>query len=718
MTTTNLGVLSDRLTLGGHVDNDNPVDLVNFSVAPGSSLNAGLVGLGADANLRLFRAGNATPIAESLNTGTTNEAINLSNLTTGDYSLQINHVGAANTDYTVNLTTARFNDVITGGQNIGTITLAGTLGFTGFINNNNTADQFRFHLDTTSTLNATVTGLSANLDLEIFSDSNGSGFVDSGDFTLFSTAGGSSSESRSVRFVPAGDYIAQVHQGSPTASSSYTLHLSTSDLDNLFGEEENLGTLTNTPITRNGFGAIGDSETSRMYRFDVTDDTSGLNIALTGLTQDLDVRLLHDVSGDGIVGTEDEMVRSIFGSTTPDSINLVSLAKGTYYVQIYQIGHNTSNYTLQLSTGVPSTLIAPEENLGTLTPTPITRHGALSRNDMSDFYQFNLTGNSDVNLALFTEAFGANFDVRLIQDIDGNGIAGDGDIIVSSTNAGNTADAINVRSLLAGNYFVQVFAKQVGSSSSYTLNLSSSTPNNLIAAEENFGPLGNTVITRTGTINDQDTDDMYRFTTDGNNPINIALTQFTGDLDLFLIQDVNNNGIRDEEDTVASSKRLSNTPESINLRGLPAGAYFIEVRQFSSSSTSYTLHLSNTFPSNLIAEEENLGTLATPTSQGTAASFQRTGKIDDKDTSDMYRFNIGGAKSVHFLLDGLSQDLDLRIIRDVDGDGIADPEDTVRESRHSSTTPEDFIQQLDAGSYIVQVEQFAHNASNYTLTIS
>ena len=246
---------------------------------------------------------------------------------------------------------------------------------------------------------------------------------------------------------------------------------------------------------------------------------------------------------------------------------------------------------------------------------------------------------------------------------------------------------------------------------------------NSLGTATNLGSLSST-ITRSGSVSSSDTIDYFRVNLAGaGSSLNITLTGMTADADLQLIRDYNGNGIVDSGDAVASSNRSGNSDESINLHGLAAGSYFIGVKRFS-GDTSYTLRLSPDFKSNLLATENNVGTLIgsqtfTNPSSSEGESFARRNGISSTDTSDFYRFSIGGIRNVSLGLTGIGAgaDLDMRLIRDYNNNGVIDAGEEIANSNHSSNWNEAINKNLEAGNYFVQVNRFS-GASNYNLKMS
>jgi hypothetical protein len=231
--------------------------------------------------------------------------------------------------------------------------------------------------------------------------------------------------------------------------------------------------------------------------------------------------------------------------------------------------------------------------------------------------------------------------------------------------------------------------------------------------------------TRTGFVGSSDLVDYYSFnlTGTGLNSLNLTLTGLNSDADLQLIRDMNSDGVADSGEVIAYSSRTGFGDESINLHNLTSGQYFVGVRRWSGDS-NYTLRLSNDFTSNLLAVENNVGTLtgtqtwSNPSYAEGETSTRRTG-ILTSDSSDLYRFSLNGVRNVSLSLSGLSagSDLDLRLIQDLNGNGLVDAGEVLATSSHNSNWNEAINKNLDAGDYFVQVYRYS-GQSNYSLKLA
>jgi hypothetical protein len=238
-------------------------------------------------------------------------------------------------------------------------------------------------------------------------------------------------------------------------------------------------------------------------------------------------------------------------------------------------------------------------------------------------------------------------------------------------------------------------------------------PGNTIATARDLG-----LVTGIQTINQfvgsSDPVDFYHVTM-GISNLNATLTGLSADADLRVIRDLNQNGVLDVGEMLASSTRSGKQDESITLSGLSNGDYFIQVSQYI-GDTKYKLQISEGVPNDLLAVETDLGALL-----GTKTF---SGVISNLNTSDDYRFSVtdhvsnGVAypTSIEINLTEFNNKVDIWLIRDANGNGIMDQNDIMTGS-FSGGTIESINQNLYTGTYFLQVSQDIGN-TNYHLSIS
>ncbi|MBF2029711.1 MAG: hypothetical protein IGS48_23635 [Oscillatoriales cyanobacterium C42_A2020_001] len=242
---------------------------------------------------------------------------------------------------------------------------------------------------------------------------------------------------------------------------------------------------------------------------------------------------------------------------------------------------------------------------------------------------------------------------------------------------------------------------------------------NTLSTANNLGSLTGTT-TRNGFVGSSDTVDFYRLNLTGSN-FNLTLTELSSDADVQLVRDLNSNGVVDSNEIIAYSNRGGSADESINLHGLTSGEYFIQVSRYS-GDTNYTLRVSPEYTSNLLATEMNVGVLAgtqtfTNPSYSEGETLARRNGISGTDTADMYRFSLNTVRNVGIALTGLSSDADVRLIQDLNNDGIVQDGEVIARSTHSSNWNEAINRNLDVGNYFVQVYRFSGD-TGYSLKLT
>ncbi len=242
---------------------------------------------------------------------------------------------------------------------LGAATNLGTLNRTitsnNFVGSTDTNDYYRFSLGATSNFNLSLSGLSANADVQVIRDTNSNGVVDTGEVIRSSANAGTTAESINLQGLGAGTYYVRVYPlGS--ANTNYTLSLTgtprlgrPTEPNNTLGTAYDISTLNGTRIFND---AVSSSDTNDFYRFSLG-TTSNFNLTLNGLSANADVQVIRDANFNGVVDADDVIRSSTAGGTTAESINLGGLAAGTYYVRVYPFRSANTNYTLSL-TGTPT----------------------------------------------------------------------------------------------------------------------------------------------------------------------------------------------------------------------------------------------------------------------------------------------------------------------------------------------------------------------------
>jgi hypothetical protein len=190
-------------------------------------------------------------------------------------------------------------------RNVGTLT--GLQSFSDWVGSADSNDYYSFNVGTQSNFSLSLTGLSANANVQLL---NSSGTVISS-----STAGGNTSESI-TRQLAAGSYYVRVYRSSGNTNYSLSLNATAvapapvDNAGNTTATARVVGTLTGTQSFSDW---VGSADTNDYYSFNVT-TPSNFSLSLTGLSADADVQLLNSsgtaISSSAASGTTSESIIS------------------------------------------------------------------------------------------------------------------------------------------------------------------------------------------------------------------------------------------------------------------------------------------------------------------------------------------------------------------------------------------------------------------------
>lgn len=232
--------------------------------------------------------------------------------------------------------------------------------------------------------------------------------------------------------------------------------------------EFNIGSLSATPFVASN--SVSSSDTSDTFSFSLS-STKDINLALTGMSADADVRLYRDNGTTiGVIDSGDTLIgSSAYAGNHDEAINAGSQPAGNYLVQVYRFSGDTK-YDLRLSATndyTPSNLLPTEVEVGTLSSTR-TFSDWVGTTDTADVYHFIVP--STKNFTLSMTGLSADADVRLIRDYNSNLGVDPGEVIASSAHAGSTSESITASLTAGDNYFVEVY--QYSGNTNYNLSMS------------------------------------------------------------------------------------------------------------------------------------------------------------------------------------------------------------------------------------------------------
>jgi hypothetical protein len=439
-------------------------------------------------------------------------------------------------------------------------TLTATQSFSDSVGSADIDDYYSFNVTTPSNFSLSLTGLSANADVQLLNSSG----------TVITTAAATGSTSESITsLLSAGTYYARVYQFS--GDTTYGLSLTALPVDNAgntLATARAVGTLTATQSFSDWVGSV---DLDDYYSFNVGTQ-SNLTLSLTGLSADADVQLLN--SSGTVITTS-----AATGSTSESITSLLSA--GTYYARVYRYNGDTT-YGLSLNaTALPvdnaGNTLARARAVGTLTATQSFSDWVGSA-DIDDYYSFNVGTQSNLTLSL--TGLSADADVQLLNS--------SGTVITTSAAGGSSSESIT-RQLSAGTYYARVYRYSGDTNYSLSLNATAVAPvpidnaGNTLATARNVGTL-----TATQSFSDwvgsADIDDYYKFNVTTLSNVNLNLTGLSADVDLYLL---NSSGT-----VISSSEAGGTTSESITSL-LSAGTYYARVNRYS-DDTTYSLSLNAT----------------------------------------------------------------------------------------------------------------------------
>jgi hypothetical protein len=316
---------------------------------------------------------------------------------------------------------------------------------------------------------------------------------------------------------------------------------------------------------------VGTADTNDYYRFQLTQE-SEFDLTLNGLSGDADVQLL-DTSGNTVAS-------SVLSGSSAENISEI-LDSGTYYIRIYPYGGVNTNYNLSLTAAERETdnTRGTARNIGSLSGSR-SFSDFVGTTDTNDYYRFNLINETEFDLTL--NGLSGDADVQLL-DTSGNTVASS---VLSGSSAENISEILD-----SGTYYIRIYPYG-GVNTDYNLSLTASTfvpseEDNTLGTARNIGSLSGSRSFR-DSVSSSDTNDFYRFEVNRSGILTADLTGLSGDADVRLIKDRNNNRQIDEGEIQAWQWERGSDSESIRQFVTP-GTYFLEVNSFRSQSTNYNL---------------------------------------------------------------------------------------------------------------------------------
>ncbi len=240
-------------------------------------------------------------------------------------------------------------------------------------------------------------------------------------------------------------------------------------------------------------------------------------------------------------------------------------------------------YTLISNNGTltPATPINANQTFsGTLASTDVTN--SLGSNVYDGYLLTNLVAGQQIQVNLNSTAFDP-----YLQVVN----AATGAIVASNDNFSGLNSQITFTVQAGTNYIVQATSAASGATGSYTLSTSitsspnSTDPGNTLSAAESQT---SAIFSRYQQVSASDRDDVYRFSVSQSGIFTANLTGLTGDADVRLIRDANNNSVIDQGEVQAWQWERGTGSESIR-RFLTSGTYFVDVMSYNNQTANYNL---------------------------------------------------------------------------------------------------------------------------------
>jgi len=396
-------------------------------------------------------------------------------------------------------------------------------------------------------------------------------------------------------------------------------------------------------------------------------------------------------------------------ATTLAPTALVDPLQQSNWMQASALSSSTVNTSdvrpASLTTDAADNTLLTARHLGVVNGS-VTVRAFVGSSDPSDFYNFQLTASNNVSLRL--TGLSADADLYFIQDANQNGVVDRGEVLSYSIASGSNAEAIDLAGLAAGSYAVQVLQYQGDTNYQLGITATPSGAGSTLGTAASFGILNGRRSTN-DFVSNANPQAFYRFQLNATSNLNLTLNGLSADADLYLIRDNNNNGAIDSNDVIAASVAPGTTPDTINVAGLAAGTYFVDVVRYS-GNTTYSLTLTADAAGNTLNAARNLGSLSR------AQGFSDF--VGSADPADYYRFSLSYTSNFSLSLGGLSADADVYLLRDANSNGAIDPGEMLAASLMSGNSPEAItFNNLAAGNYAVLVNQFSGD-TNYNLQLA
>ncbi|WP_413176349.1 Calx-beta domain-containing protein [Anabaena azotica] len=591
------------------------------------------------------------------------------------------------------LTKARDLGILRGNQTLGD-----------FVGDADANDYYRFSVDANSNFSLALNGLGADANVA---------FLDITGAIIQSSVNTSTTAEAISSVLNPGNYYIRVYSNGAGANTSYNLSVSAipvmpDNAGNDANSPRDIGTINGTQIF-NDF--VGDADPFDYYTFRL-DDTSKFKLLLNGVSPDgkpANPELL--LSPLNNTPFNNYYLGVVNGYSTIDT----TLRAGTYLLRIGRNPGATTNinssYTLNLTANRldAGNTIAEARDIGSFGSSQLsfTDNDSIGDTDTNDYYRFYVSERIDLSVRL--NQLTALTDLQIFR-MENGGIVQ----IAGLGNWGQSSGEIKFTDLLANTYYIRVAPSSAGNNTNYSLSLNA-TPKNYAPKDLRFNwstdPYGSSKNIRiTGKVYDGNgafdlkqinleldqengVRKYYTITNFTPSALDSRWAEFTYDLGLVSPGNYRWSG-------TAYDKDGANSGTMINLGSI----YPIKVI---SSPPDYA--------GDSVSEARNIGTI-----NGTQSFSDYVGLAD---FYDYYRFNLSGLNNVKILLDGMSGDADLTLLK-LNSDNTTSWIYGTGSVPVGSNSEMIDAKSLNPGTYLVQVWcggskiTSSSSGTNYNLSIS
>lgn len=493
-----------------------------------------------------------------------------------------------------------------------------------FVGNTDTEDYYRIYTDNLVTRQTVwMYGMSQDADVRIIVDRNRNLQVDSGEVLALSQASGNANEGFTVDLAPNTYYFIHVYRYQ-TANTNYTLELRA---DSAGEGPVNAGLPPRGPAIYSGETAYYDQvdEFERRDVFRVRPEYPGyLDLTLTGMTADADLRVALDLNNNGILESGETLYQSSLGGTNNEALYDIEVNPawnlyGGYYVMVDYWSGSVTNYRLGVHLDTSSSY-----NVNNLTHPWIRGLGDLSTNNFRSFSEY--IGSQDpYDIYSFTAPAGL-LSIRsggsahyrdLVRDLNGNGVVDAGEIVAGGTNfdytvpgAVGTSVPLFLRVQRSGGEFPTDgnYSQRIASQISLPTSDNTFGTARPVSLNTNLQRLSGYLQSASSATEFNDLEDYYKFTLTSAQRTRFSLAGVSyrsagarGSglplAGLQLIRDANANGVLDANERLAGQGIYSARRSTQLETALEPGTYFVRVfverperpDEQSSARTNYTL---------------------------------------------------------------------------------------------------------------------------------